>query len=152
MESLFEELCSSWTTSLSNEEIKGVIDIEWTRISFLNESYDRSLFSMLWRAIGRDRMENLLLNLSSDQKRILITDNIVEIIYAREGLQYLFSFIDTHLQRRYSLLYTVETYGDISCILDHICSSDNVDELMIHLDKFHVSSSEFNRKIIDQYQ
>lgn len=152
MNSLFSQLCKTWRTPLNDEDIISVIQNEYTKIREYEEDYNRRLSSLLWVAIGRQRMEYILSKLSLDMRDIFLHEDVLWSIYCINGIEYMFSFIDKYFSRKFSLLYEYEQPLEISCILDCICQSeDEVKELQRCLYTFNVSSDEFSPGIYSQY-
>lgn len=151
MESLFEDLYQAWKTDRTDEEVYDIVSSEFKVMKSFEEHYGRYLCCMLCQAIGGKRVSILLDKLNAKQKEEFLHPEIIDYVY-REGIEYMFLFIEKYLNRRFSLIYEIESYTDTSCILDHISQSrKRCKELRRCIEKFHVSNEELDPQILDPY-
>ncbi len=145
MDPLFKQLYQIGTTDLTDSEILSTIQNEYQEIKGCEDDYNNKLLSLLWRAIGRKRMESIISMLSAESRDIFLHEEALEMIYMAEGIEYTFSFIEKYFGRKFSLIYELDQPLEISSIFDHISVCE---ERTIELEKclrlYGVSIDEFN--------
>jgi len=107
MNSLFDQLSRTSRTNLDDNEISSIIKHNYHSIETYEENYGRRLSSLLWQAVGRDKMEYILSTLSSDECDAFLDEDMLYDVSSTEDIAYTFSFIDRYFGGRFSLLSTM---------------------------------------------
>lgn len=75
----------------------------------------------------------------------------IERVYLYKLSENIFDFITKCYDRNFNLIHIIETYSEVSCILQHIFEEDLVTGLLEDLNKYKVTKEEFDYDYLIKY-